>query len=67
MPGGPRDTCLRTAGFLPSSLRGRGNEVRPEDQLWEEHGTATLGHGYKDTGAAEGAEETVRSWNPGAC
>lgn len=40
--------------------------MRPEDQLWEEPGTATLGHGYKGTGAAGGAEETARSWNPGA-
>lgn len=35
--------------------------MRPEDQWWEEHGTATPGHGCKGMG-----RPGVRSWDPGA-
>lgn len=61
--GGPRD--LSSGSRIPAHLaEGKGNEVRPEDQLWQEHGTATLGHRGKGVGATGGAEETARSRNP---
>lgn len=61
--GGPRD--LSSGSRIPAHLaEGKGNEVRPEDQLWQEHGTATLGHRGKGVGATGGAEEMARSRKP---